>query len=105
MDMWRPYIQSTLMYVPEAQSKIAFDKFPVAQHQGDAVDRVRRAEHKDLLAAEGESILTRSRYPWLRHPDRKTNTSWRRLRVLKAFNLKTARSLGDQNPCDAPVGV
>ena len=87
-----PYIQSTLKQVPEAQSKIAFDKFHVAQHLGDAVDRARRAEHKALLADEGESMLTRSRYLWLQHPDRMTTKSWRRLKVLKAVNLKTSRA-------------
>lgn len=92
MDMWRPYIDSTLRHVPEAQSKIAFDKFHVAQHLGDAVDKVRRAEHKALLAAEGESLLTRSRYLWLRHPDRMNTKSWQRLKELKAVNLKTSRA-------------
>lgn len=92
MDMWRPYIDSTLKHVPEAQSKIAFDKFHVAQHLGDAVDKVRRAEHKALLTAEGESLLTRSRYLWLRHPDRMNDKSWQRLKELKAVNLKTSRA-------------
>lgn len=92
MDMWRPYIDSTLKHVPDAESKIAFDKFHIAQHLGDAVDKVRRAEHKALLAAEGESLLTKSRYLWLRHPDRMNNKSWQRLKELKAVNLKTSRA-------------
>ncbi|MEO6026720.1 MAG: ISL3 family transposase [Candidatus Binatia bacterium] len=67
MDMWGPYIQSTLAHLPAAESKIVFDKFHVAQHLGDAVDRVRRSEHRRLLG-EGFSPLTRTKYDWLRHP-------------------------------------
>jgi transposase len=92
MDMWGPFIHSTLAHVPHAERKIAFDKFHVAQHLGDAVDKVRRIEHKALLAAEGGSLLTKSRYLWLQHPDNMTDKSWGRLKELKSANLKTARA-------------
>ncbi|QKK01671.1 MAG: ISL3 family transposase [Pseudomonadota bacterium] len=91
MDMWRPFIDSTLAHVPGAVHKIAFDKFHVAMHLGDAVDKVRRAEHKALLA-EGESVLIKSRYLWLQHPDNMTDNNWGRLQALKSANLKTARA-------------
>jgi len=92
MDMWGPFIASTLAHVPEAEHKIAFDKFHIAQHLGDAVDKVRRSEHKALLAADGKSILTRSRYLWLQHPDRMSDKRWASLKALKSANLKTARA-------------
>lgn len=92
MDMWGPFIDSTLTHVPGAAHKIAFDKFHVAQHLGDAVDKVRRSEHKALLAGEGGSVLTKSRYLWLQHPDNMTDKSWTRLKALKSANLKTARA-------------
>ena len=92
MDMWGPFIESTAAHVLNAGDKIAFDKFHVAKHLGDAVDKVRRAEHKALLAAEGESILTKSRYLWLQHPDRMSDKSWHHLKALKSANLKTARA-------------
>ena len=91
MDMWRPFIDSTLTHVPEADRKIAFDKFHVAQHLGNAVDQVRRAEHRALLA-QGESVLTKSRYLWLQHPDNMTDKSWDSLKALKSASLKTARA-------------
>ena len=91
MDMWRPFIDSTLAHVPGAEHKIAFDKFHVAQHLGNAVDQVRRAENKALLA-QGESALIKSRYLWLQHPDNMTDKSWGRLKALKSANLKTARA-------------
>ena len=34
MDMWDPYIHSVREHVPEADGKIVFDKFHVAQHLG-----------------------------------------------------------------------
>jgi hypothetical protein len=43
--------------VSEAEKKIVFDKFHIAQHLGEAVDRVRRREHKQLRA-EGDERLT-----------------------------------------------
>jgi transposase len=89
MDMWRPFIDSTLAHVPGAAHKIAFDKFHVAKHLGDAVDKVRRAEHKALLA-EGESVLIKNGYLWLQHPDHMTDKSWRRLKALKSASLKAA---------------
>ena len=47
MDMWDPYIASVREHVPEADGKIVFDKFHVAQHLGNAVDRVRRKEKQN----------------------------------------------------------
>jgi transposase len=79
-------------HVPDAWTKIAFDKFHVAQHLGDAVDRVRRTEHKALQAALGESPLTKTRYLWLQHPDRMTDKAWEHFTGLKSANLKTARA-------------
>src|SRR5207245_11051637 len=67
MDMWDPYITSVREHVPEANGKIVFDKFHVAQHLGDAVDKVRRKENKTLKAA-GDDRLAGTRYDWLRNP-------------------------------------
>ncbi len=38
MDMWEPYLESVRDHLPEADGKIVFDKFHVAQHLGDAAD-------------------------------------------------------------------
>jgi transposase len=51
MDMWAPYIQATRARVPDAETKIVFDRFHCAKHLNEGVDRVRRAEHRDLRAA------------------------------------------------------
>ena len=44
MDTWEPYIASVREHLPDADHKIVFDKFHVAKHLGDAVDRVRRKQ-------------------------------------------------------------
>ena len=67
MDMWPAYIRATRDAVPQASEKIAFDKFHVAQYLGDAVDKVRRTEHRALLS-EGRNDLTRTKHRWLMNP-------------------------------------
>jgi transposase len=80
MDMWEPYIRSTREYLADADQKIVFDKFHVAQHLGKAVDEVRRREHRERMAV-GDPILKGTKYDWLRNP---TDRSWSEAR---AFNL------------------
>src|SRR2546429_2280814 len=65
--MWDPYLASLQNHLPAAEEKIVFDKFHVAGHLGEAVDRVRRREHK-ALKAEGDERLTGTKYDWLRNP-------------------------------------
>src|ERR1700690_1861061 len=67
MDMWDPYVNSVREHVADADQKIVFDKFHVAQHLGQAVDEVRRKENKSLRAA-GDDRLKGTRYDWLRNP-------------------------------------
>ncbi len=80
MDMWEPYIRSTRDYLADADQKIVFDKFHVAQHLSKAVDEVRRREHRERMAA-GDPILKGTKYDWLRNPE---GRSWSEAR---AFNL------------------
>lgn len=91
MDMWDPYINSTLRHLPEAQSKIVFDKFHIAKHLSEAVDLVRRRENK-LLRASGDDRLTGTRYDWLRHPAKMEPADRQQFAALRNSNLKTARA-------------
>ena len=91
MDMWGPYIESTREHIPEADTKIAFDKFHVAQHLGNAVDKVRRDEHR-ALRGDGDEQLKKTKYLWLRNPDDFTTESWKRFEPLRHSSLKTARA-------------
>lgn len=91
MDMWPAYIGASLAALPQAEAKIAFDKFHVAKYLGDAVDRVRRDEHKALLKA-GRTDLVRSKYAWLTNPANMSAAQWRRFKSLRESTLKTARA-------------
>jgi transposase len=91
VDMWDPYIASLLAHLADANQKIVFDKFHIAQHLGDAVDQVRRRENKTLQAA-GDDRLTGTRYDWLRHPAAMEPKDRREFHALQNSNLKTARA-------------
>jgi transposase len=91
MDMWKPYIAATMAALSEASSKIAFDKFHVAMHLGDAVDRVRRAENR-ALRADGDDTLKGTKHMWLYHPDRLPEKRSARFEALVRKTLKTARA-------------
>lgn len=91
MDMWPAYIRATLDAIPDSHKKIAFDKFHVAKYLGDAVDKVRRQEHKALLS-EGRNDLTRSKHRWLMNPQNMSRWQWREFKALRESALKTARA-------------
>lgn len=91
MDMWEPYIQATRANVPEAPRKIVFDRFHIMQHVGQAVDAVRKAEHRALRAA-GDETLTRTKYLWLHSQENLTDARREQLSLLLGQNLKVARA-------------
>jgi len=91
MDMWEPYISVVEFYVPHAEDKICFDKFHVAKHLGDALDKVRRAEHREL-AGEGDRTLAGTRYTWLGNPETLSPKGASALESLKRLVLRTARA-------------
>ena len=91
MDMHAPYIQSTLTHVPAATRKIAFDKFHVAKHLGEGVDKVRRQEHRALQKA-GDERLKHTKYLWLKNPEHMSQTLWQSFRALRQSSLHTARA-------------
>jgi transposase len=91
LDMWDPYVASLREHLPEAEKKIVFDKFHIAQHLGEAVDRVRRREHK-VLKAEGDERLTGTKYDWLRNHASMEGEQRREFTQLRQSELKTARA-------------
>lgn len=91
MDMWPAFIHATLESIPDAEDKIAFDKFHVAKYLGEAVDKVRRQEHK-VLMSEGYDDLKGSKYDWLYNPENMTRKHKMRFKLLRESTLKTARA-------------
>jgi transposase len=91
IDFWKPFIASVKKYVPEAMQKICFDRFHVAGYFGDAVNDVRKDEHRTLLE-EGDETLKGTKYEWMRNSRKMDNRSRRWFFSLAHSTLKTARA-------------
>ncbi len=91
MDFWVPYISATKRWLPDAERKIAFDKFHVAMHLSQAVDRVRRREH-GALRRQGDQRLKGTRYLWLENPRTMSGARRESFAALRRASLKTARA-------------
>ncbi|MGH8572997.1 MAG: ISL3 family transposase, partial [Gammaproteobacteria bacterium] len=92
MDMWRPYIKVTGELVPHAA--ICFDRFHVARHLNEAVNDVRKREHRELRA-EGDQRLVRTKHLWLMGPERRRDLSHERRTefvALRRASLKVGRA-------------
>jgi transposase len=89
VDMWEPFIQTIQKQVPAAD--IVHDKFHVSKYLGEAVDKVRRQEHKALLA-QGDETLTGTRQLWLYNPQHFSPEQAEEFSALKDLHLKVARA-------------
>jgi transposase len=89
MDMWAPYISAAKQCLPEAA--IVHDKFHIAKYLGEAVNQVRKQEHRKL-SVSGTSPLTGSKWAWLKkYPDGRSSEAVS-FRDLNQLNLKTSRA-------------
>ncbi len=92
MDMWDPYIKAVKNSVFDANEKISFDRYHVAQHFGKALDKVRSQEHRQFLSTDGESPLSGTKYDWQKNSAQIDNRSRREFMSLSRMKLKTARA-------------
>ena len=85
-DMSPAFIKGVEDNFPDAD--LTFDKFHIMKIINDAVDRVRKEEQKE------HPELVRSRYIWLKNPDKLTQKQISKLEklTLKSVNLKTSRA-------------
>jgi transposase len=89
MDMWPAYMSAARNCL--AQADIVHDKFHVSKYLGEAVDAVRKQEHRKLSQA-GTSPLAGSKWQWLRnYPDGRSSEAVA-FRALNQLNLKTSRA-------------
>jgi transposase len=89
VDMWEPFIQTIQKQVPGAD--IVHDKFHVSKYLGEAVDKVRRAEHKELMA-QGDETLKGTRQLWLYNPENFSSKQMEAFSALKDLHLKVAKA-------------
>lgn len=91
MDMWDPYIAATKKLIPDAASKIVFDRFHVMKYVVDAVDKIRKQEN-DTLKQQGCDVLKGAKYLFLWNKE--NVPQWRRdeFARLQAQDLKVCRA-------------
>jgi len=91
MDMWEPYVQSTLAHVPGAAGKIVHDPFHLVKAMNEAVNDVRKSEHRRLLAQD-DGILKGTRQLWLYGLENLPAKHVQRFDEIKLLNLETSRA-------------
>lgn len=91
MDMWKPYVQSTLAHVPGAAGKIVHDPFHLVKSMNEAVNEVRKSEHR-RLQAQGDDILKSTRQLWLYGMENVPAQHAQRFDQIKELNLETSRA-------------
>jgi transposase len=87
--MWEPYINAVDQLLPEAD--IVHDKFHIAKYLGEAVDKVRKSEHKGLKK-EGAETLKGTKYLWLTNPRNWSDEQKQQFKELKKQGLKVGRA-------------
>jgi transposase len=91
MDMWQPFVRATLDYVPNARRKIVFDRYHIMKHMNEAVDAVRKSEHR-RLGAHGDDTLKGTKYLWLFAEENLPKRHRTRFALLKRLHLQTSRA-------------
>ena len=89
MDMWRNYIKAAEQYLPQAD--IVHDRFHISKHMNEAIDKVRRQEHK-VLSKEKDDSLKKSKYLWLTGFDNLSDEMQVRFKELQQLGLKVGRA-------------
>ena len=70
-----------------------YDRFHIAKYLNEAVDQVRRQEHRQLKA-EGDDRLTGTRQTWLFHPENLSESKTGERDTLRKQSLQTFRAWG-----------
>lgn len=89
IDMSQAFENSARENVPNAD--IVHDKFHISKHLNEAVDKVRRQEHK-VFKQEGDDRLKGSKQLWLYNPDNIPEGRALDFEVLKNQEMKTSRA-------------
>lgn len=89
MDIWDAFITSTKANAPQAD--IVHDKFHISKYLNEAVDKVRRKEHKEFMS-EGNETLKGAKYLFLKNPENMSDNERERFKALRMDNLKAGRA-------------
>jgi len=75
----------------QRRQQIEVIRFHIMRHVLEAVDRVRKREHKRLMS-QGDSTLAKSKYLWLYSEENVPQRSKEHFQAIKSMQLKTARA-------------
>lgn len=89
MDMWEPFINAVEKRL--SQADIVHDKFHIAKYLGGAVDKVRKAENRNLVK-QNEDTLKGTKYLWLTNPKNWSEQQQASFNELKDKGLKVGRA-------------
>lgn len=91
LDLWQAYQNSVRAHLPDADEKMVHDRFHLMQHMVEAVDKVRRREHRELQQ-EGFDLLAGTKYWWLHGRENLPTQHRAQFAILKGANLKVGRA-------------
>ncbi len=103
MDMWQPFIRMVSLLLPQAETKIVFDRYHVVAHMNDAVDQVRRRENRELRTL-GDDCLVGSKYLWLYGAERVPEESFWDFFALRQGDAQDLARMGHQGNAPLPLG-
>ena len=91
LDMWDPFISSIEKFVPNAAEKMVFDPFHIVKHMNDAVNDVRKWEHREIKV-DGKSPLSGTRFWWLYGRENLPERYREGFTALQEAHLRTGRA-------------
>jgi transposase len=91
MDMSPAYVKAAKQTLPLAEEKIVHDRFHVMQLATQAVDKVRRGEHRNLLL-DDDHRLARTKYLWLTSQENLTEKQQSLLEEVFTLQLDTGKA-------------
>jgi len=91
MDMSPAFLAAAHAVIPLAETKIVHDRFHVMQHATEAVDKVRRREHRELKQ-EDDLRLSGTKYVWLTSQENLSDKQSERLEAVFYSGLETGKA-------------
>lgn len=93
MDMSAAYVKSAKANIPLAEEKIVHDRFHIMKMGNEAVDKVRKSEHRELKES-GDNRLTGTKFLWLTGMGNLSESQRNRFDAVYMQQLKTGRAWG-----------
>ena len=89
-DMWQPYLKVVAEYAGSAVHVL--DRFHIMKQMGEAIDKVRAGEARQLRRDGYEPVLKHSRWCLLKRPENLTSAQTVKLSELLRYNLRSVRA-------------